>query len=183
VQRRQRTWMRGAVTLAALAALTVGVLAAPGGAAGTLTRAKVKKIATRVANKVVDAENAIVSKNFADGDIPGNSGFDLNNPNTIMGSLSVPAGNWAFHADFEIARINTGIIVICEMRAGTDTDSATTWIPGSQTQTSVSLQTTAAFPSGGTVDVRCDDGTAATTDADFSGLEIVAIEGSTLTAS
>ncbi len=46
-------WVRGAVTLAALAAVTTALLAAPGGAAGVLTKAKVKKIATKVFNSKI----------------------------------------------------------------------------------------------------------------------------------
>jgi hypothetical protein len=173
----RKTWIRGVLTLGLLGAVAAAMVVSPVGAAAPVTKAKVKKIA----NKVVDAENAIVSRSFAGGDVPGTMGFTYG-PSTVIGSLNVPAGNWVFHADFEIARVSTGIIVGCRMLAGGTTDAATTWVGGSQTQTSVSLQRTAAYPSGGTVEVRCDDGTAPTTEANFSGLEIIAMEGSTLTA-
>jgi hypothetical protein len=176
---KRNTRVRALAVLGLASVVMAVALLSPVGAA--ITKPKVKKIAIKQANKVVDAENAIVARDFPGGDIPGNSGFDLDNPNTIMGSLTVPAGSWAFHADFEVARSSSGIIVICQMRAGgTEVDKATSWFGGIQSQESVSLQHAAAFPNGGTVDVRCDDGTAATTEADFSGLEIIAVEGSSL---
>ena len=171
---------RGIIVLATAIIAAGAIAASSAGAAAPLTKGKVRKIAKKVANKVVDAENAIVSKDFASGDVPGTVGFTFDN-STVIGSLTVPAGNWAFHADFEISRVSSGIIVGCRMLAGGTTDSTTSWIGGSQSQTGVSLQRTAAYPNGGTVEVRCDDGTAATTEANFAGLDIVAIEGSTLT--
>lgn len=44
----RKPWMRGAVTLAVLGALTAGVLISPVGAAGKLTKSKVKSIANKV---------------------------------------------------------------------------------------------------------------------------------------
>lgn len=176
---QNRTWLRGAVTLGVMGALAAGLLLSPAGAAAPLTKAKAKKIAKKEANKVVDAENAIISQSFADGNVPGTPGFTYDNT-TIMGTLTVPAGNWYFHADFQVSRSSSGIIVGCRMNAGGTTDHSGAWVGSSQTTTSVSLQRTASYPSGGTVDVRCDDGTAATTEASFAGLEIVAIEGSSL---
>ena len=48
MQPAQKPWLRGVVSLALLGALTAGVLISPTSAAGTLTKAKVKKIANTV---------------------------------------------------------------------------------------------------------------------------------------
>jgi hypothetical protein len=182
VQRGQRTWMRGAVTLAALAALTIGVLAAPGGAAGTLTKAKVKKIAKKVANKVVDAENAIVASDFPDADPgPGTTGFTYG-PTTTIASLTVPAGNWAYHTDFLISRNSGGLVVGCRLLSGaTIVDQTNSFEGDTQSVETVSMQGASAFPNGGTIEVRCDDGVAGGSgNSAERGIDIIAIEGSTL---
>ncbi len=49
----RKPWIRGVLTLGILGSLAAGVLLSPAGAAAPLTKAKVKKIATKVANKAV----------------------------------------------------------------------------------------------------------------------------------
>jgi type II secretory pathway pseudopilin PulG len=53
-RREGSSWIRGAVVLAVLGALTAAVLVSPVGAAPTLTKAKVKTIATKVVNQALN---------------------------------------------------------------------------------------------------------------------------------
>jgi hypothetical protein len=193
--RNHKTLIRGMLALAILGLVTAALVASPVGAATTVTKKKAKTIATNKVNKLapgiattvaeglLDAENAIVHRDVpgTNIDIVGNSGFDLNNPNTILGSLTLPAGNWWVHTDFLAVRNTSGIVISCDLRVGgTVVDKLSSFEGDAQSNDTVSMQGVAALPSGGTAEVRCDDGAPGGTNTWVDFLDISGIEGSTL---
>ncbi len=193
--RSKKTLIRGILALAVLGAVTAALVASPVGAATTVTKKKAKTIATNKVNKLapgiatdvatqlLDEENAIVHRDVpgTNIDIVGNSGFDLNNPNTILGSLTLPAGNWWVHSDFLATRNSGGIVISCQLRVGgTVVDGLSSFETDAQSQDTVSMQGVAALPAGGPAEVRCDDGSVGGTSTYVDHLDITGIEGSTL---
>lgn len=90
----KKPWIRGAITLGILGALAAGVLLSPAGAAAPLTKAKVKKIATKIANNVVNAKampNTVIYRRSGLVNIPalGEAGANVACP---AGSVAVAGG-------------------------------------------------------------------------------------------
>ena len=79
---------RGVLVLGILAIVTAGLLAGPVTAAGTLTKKKVKKIATKVVNQY-GANNLGIFARSTPGPIP------MATTNATVGSVSLPAGQYA----------------------------------------------------------------------------------------
>jgi hypothetical protein len=60
-----RPWIRGVAVLAVLGALTVAAISSPVGAAGSVTRKQVKKIATRQIKKLAPTLNVATAETLA----------------------------------------------------------------------------------------------------------------------
>ena len=178
---RRRTKVRAFAVLGVAGAVLAVALLSPVGAA--ITKPKVKKIAQKQANKVVDAENAIIVEEYPDQSPgPGTSGFTYDATTTIA-SLTLPAGFWAYHTDFLITRNSGGLVVGCRLLAnGAIVDETNSFETDTQSNMGASMQHASNFTSAGTVEVRCDDGVAGGSgDSSETDIDIVAIQGSSLT--
>ena len=162
-----RAWVRGSLSLGVLAALTAALLASPVGAGGTLTKKKVKKIATGVVK--ANGGIFIVSKEGPT-DTPDSLG--------TIASLSLPAGTYAVFAKgvFQRGTAAEGN-VLCELHiGGSKADEARMVLRiGSETD----IMTLQGAGGGGTTEFRCRDDTVVSTSLD---VKITALRTPSLTA-
>jgi hypothetical protein len=136
----------------------------------SVTVKKVKKIAT---NKV-NANNALIhaTELRVAGQKHAGGTFDLNAPSSLIATQSgLPAGNYVVSTTFTLFRDSSGLVVNCELRAGGHTDTSNSFGGGPQNQEQVAMSVTTAIPAGGTVELRCADGSAGE-DSDLDHIEI-----------
>lgn len=140
---QDRTWLRATVALIALGAVAYALVASPVGAGGSLTRRKVKNIATRV----VKGNTGIFSVS-KEGPAP--------TPTSLasIASLSLPAGTYAVFAKGVFGRTTPGTgPVECELFAGgASVDRSVVVLGDGATGDTIPLQ---AVVNGGEVELRC----------------------------
>jgi hypothetical protein len=177
---RDRTWIRGALALGLLGALTAGLMLSPATAA--------KRFATRkFVNKKVSALRGSlggfeVVKTSAEGISGGNhDGFyDLDAPGSLLLALPLPAGGYIITSTFTL--FNKDVFMVCELRAGSERDQygSFDFEPGAE-QERVAMSLAHTFTEAGQAELRCDDSTAATDDSALDQIRITAVEVPTLT--
>jgi hypothetical protein len=94
IGRAGRPWIRGVAVLAVLGALTVAAISSPVGAAGTLTRKQVKKIATRQIKKLAPTLNVATAKSLANVTVQ-REDFTVVDNSGNGGTATCPAGQQA----------------------------------------------------------------------------------------
>ena len=188
-----KPWVRAAMALALVGALTVGVLMSPVGAA--ITKKRVKKTATKVVNSLAPGIADQVATQIVNGvsqahstfkdteaariDISGTGGVD-SAANTI-GTLTVPPGSYVLLAKLFLQNASPAgtDFVDCSIHAGGSRDISAVTLDTSQMV--MVMNFVAALPSGGNVEVRCSDFQGGSADIGYKFLRITAIEVATLT--
>jgi hypothetical protein len=153
--------------LTAVVVAAVAIAPAFGGS-NTVTTKKVKKITT----SKINANNALTHATELRVIGPKHSGntFNMDAPDSLIARQSgLPAGNYVVSTTFTLD--TGGTIVACQLRAGTNGDTANS--SGGQPQDTVSMSVTTAIPAGGTVELRCIDGSV--TDSREDNIEITAL--------
>jgi hypothetical protein len=193
MERIRRPWIRAAMALALVGALTVGVLMSPVGAA--VTKKKVKRTATKVVNSLAPGIADQVATQIVNGvsqaystfkdteaariDISGTGGVD-SAANTI-GTLAVPAGSYVLFAKLFLQNASPAgtDFVDCSLHAGGSRDISAVTLDSSQMV--VALNFVQTLPNGGNVEVRCSDFQGGSTDIGYKFLRITAMKVATLT--
>lgn len=109
------------------------------------------------------------------------SGPAVTDAGATIGTLSVPAGNYAVFAKLYLEDLVTGdisdYVVTCRLEAGADFDETVTHVFFGPWRSPLSLQLVHSFASAGSVVVKCrDDQAAPNTNTTFRFLKITAIE-------
>lgn len=101
--------------------------------------------------------------------------FDFNSPGTLVASLAVPQGSYMFSSTATVTR-TSGLVVQCRLTAGSKLDRTSLFSAGGGTTTEdMALGVSAFVPAGGTVQLRCADGTAVS-DGKVDNAEIQALK-------
>ena len=99
--------------------------------------------------------------------------FDINDPSSLMASLKLGGGNYVVNTTYTLIKDTGGLAVECQLRAGGRHDTDNFFGGGGQIQQGSAMSVTAHVNSGQKAQVRCDDGSAATT-SKIQNLEITA---------
>ena len=157
------------------------MIISPVGAAGTLTKAKVKKIAKKQATIVVDeVSNAYELRRSGAFEPNTTVGSNLDDPASLVASLPLDPGSYVASSTFTVTHFGANT-VSCALRAGQDSDDGSAYASDTgQKLQAVAMTVAHTFTGPGAVELRCDDLTPAD-DTDIFSVEITAIEAAGLT--
>ncbi|MGZ5310955.1 MAG: hypothetical protein ACXWZK_04410 [Solirubrobacterales bacterium] len=106
--------------------------------------------------------------------------FDLNAPTALIASLPLSQGSYMVSTTATVSRNSAGLVVNCELRAGSKIDKTSLFINGAQSTLDMALATGGFVPKGGSAQLRCVDGAGADTGR-LNNIEISALKVPKLT--
>ncbi|MGZ5361687.1 MAG: hypothetical protein ACXWZW_08760 [Solirubrobacterales bacterium] len=106
--------------------------------------------------------------------------FDLNAPTALIASLPLSQGSYMVSTTATVSRNSAGLVVNCELRAGSKIDKTSLFINGAQSTLDMALATRGFVPKGGSAQLRCVDGAGAGTGR-LNNIEISALKVPKLT--
>ena len=163
-----RSTLVRSIAVLAMAGLIGGAFAANVGAAkAPLTKGKIKKISNAIGGQEAEGtEHDLTSANLDSGA-------------SVVGSLTLPKGNYVINASYAVTRYNAGVVVTCRLQSGADRTSATEFDTSGTGQDTGAL--TLVHSGAGTAELRCSDFATATGQASVFNVSLNAIEVPKLT--